>query len=143
MDRSPAGQKRAAPPEATPSLLKSSHLLPWQHYVSACARTPRSVSLWTRTPHQPAAGRAAAQSTEGCRGGRAAVPGGGRPGSPLQDRLAEPQRLSETSACLEGLVRTCPPTGGSPPRAFYLLSNLRQMTCAEQDGGWGGSSETV
>lgn len=65
MDRSPAGRKRAAPPEATPSLLKSSRLLPWQHYVSACARTPGSVSLWTGTPHQPTAGHAAAYFREG------------------------------------------------------------------------------
>lgn len=45
MDRSPAGQKRATPPEATPSLLKSSRLLPWQHYVSAGARTPGCVTM--------------------------------------------------------------------------------------------------
>lgn len=56
MDRSPAGQKRTALPEATPSLLKSSRLLPRQHCVLAWARTlyvtmdthAASANSWSR-----------------------------------------------------------------------------------------------
>lgn len=50
--------------------------------------------------------------------------------------------MSEASAWLEDLDRTRSPAGGSPLQAFYLISNLQQMTCAEhglqkEEGGGG------
>lgn len=58
MAGSPAGRRRAAPSEATPSLLKSSRSLPWQHYVSACERARAAGSNVTMDTRAASASRA-------------------------------------------------------------------------------------
>lgn len=120
-------------PEATPSLLKSSHLLPWQHYVfchclSVCAHAELCVPQWTHTLHQLTAGHTAADFW-GMWKGRDAV--SLVSSQPYYCRLVccthNTQKrcvwVCAAVLCSLGQDWTCAGAGGSPFQACYLLLN--------------------
>lgn len=135
METSTAGEKKSSTeqPEATPSLLKSSHLLPWQHYVFCLrvrARWALCVTMDTYTALANSWSRCSRHQGDMERHCLLVS------SQPRYSRLG--WRTLKRGVCafvcpaaICSLDWTCAAAGGSPFQACYLLLNKSAASDAE------------